>query len=180
MRILKEDSIAVLVDVQEKLLPHIHEGEEILKRTARLIEGLRLLEVPVIVTQQYTKGLGPTHPLLAQGMHEFSYIEKISFSCCGEASFIDRLRESGKKTVILFGIETHVCVLQTCLDLLHSGYKPVLVYDCVSSRRPEEKRIAAERMKQEGAVVTTFESILFELARVAGTEVFKKISGLVK
>jgi nicotinamidase-related amidase len=111
---------------------------------------------------------------------EFSPVEKITFSCCGEPVFMEKIRHSGKNNFIICGIESHVCVLQTCLDLLAEGKIPVVAEDCVSSRRPEDKRIAIERMKKEGAVITSLESILFELTRVAGTPVFKNISGLVK
>lgn len=180
MRIRKEDSIAVVVDIQEKLLPHIHEGGSVLSNCLRLIEGLRLLSVPLLVTQQYTKGLGPTHAEVAAGIPAFEHIEKISFSCCGEPAFTEKLRQSGRKNVILLGIETHVCVLQTCIDLLESGYRPVVVHDCVSSRKAADKTVAIERMRQEGATITGAESLLFELKETAGDETFKAISKLVK
>ncbi len=180
MRILREESAAVVVDIQERLLPHIHEGEIILKNCLKLIEGLKILSVPVIITQQYTKGLGPTVPSVMQMFPEFRYIEKISFSCCEEPAFQKEIILLEKTEIILCGIEAHVCVLQTCLDLLAGGRRPVVVEDCVSSRKPNDKHIAIERMRQEGARITTMESLLFELTRVAGNETFKSISGIVK
>lgn len=180
MRVLKEDTAAVVIDIQERLLPHIHEGEIMLSNCLKLIEGLRILSVPVLVTQQYTRGLGPTVQPVVSMFTEFSFIEKITFSCCDEPAFEKELVRLGRNRVILCGIESHVCVLQTCLDLLETGRKVVVVEDCISSRKLNDKQIAVERMRQEGATISTIESLLFELARVAGNEHFKTISKIVK
>lgn len=180
MRILKDDAVAVVVDIQERLLPHIFQWEQTLQNCLKLIEGLHVLSVPIVVTQQYTKGLGPTDPSIVNIISGFSHIEKITFSCCGESVFKEKISSLGKKYIILCGIETHVCVLQTCLDLLEEGYIPVVVEDCVSSRKPNDKAVAIARMRQEGARISTMESILFELTQVSGTETFKNISKLVK
>ncbi len=180
MRILQKETAAVVIDIQEKLLPHIYDGKKILQNSLKLIEGLQILSVPLIITQQYTKGLGQTHPLLVEKFSEFNYIEKTSFSCFDEPAFKEEISITGKQNIILCGIETHVCVLQTCLDLIDGGFRPVVVHDCVSSRKREDKIVAIERMRQEGARITTMESILFELTRRAGTETFKSISRLVK
>jgi hypothetical protein len=180
MRILKDDAIAVVVDIQELLFPLIHNHEQLEKDTVTLIKGLKVLEVPMLVTQQYTKRLLPTLPSLAEAIGEYEHLEKMAFSCCDEPKFDEALAISTKRTVILFGIETHVCVLQTCVDLIERGYKPVVVEDCVGSRNPNDKHIAIERMRKEGAIITTKESLLFELQRVSGTESFKAISRLVK
>ena len=107
-------------------------------------------------------------------------IEKQAFSCCDEPRFFEDLAYHAPKYVIIAGIETHVCVLQTVIDLINSGYRPVLVEDCVGSRRLNDKAVAIGRMRSEGAIITTSESLLFELLRYSGTEVFKKISKLVK
>jgi nicotinamidase-related amidase len=180
MRILQNETAAVVVDIQERLLPHIFQWEQTLQNCLKLIDGLQVLSVPILVTQQYTKGLGPTDPSIVTKISGFSHIEKNTFSCCGEPAFTEKLSYLGKKNIILCGIETHVCVLQTCLDLIESGFIPVVVEDCVSSRKHNDKVIAIERMRQEGARITTMESILFELTRSAGTETFKSISKLVK
>jgi nicotinamidase-related amidase len=180
MRILRENCVAVVIDIQERLLPHIHEGDLLLRNSLKLIEGLQVLSVPLVITQQYTKGLGPTVQAVVQMFPGFSPIEKISFSCCGDATFNNKLTELGKSDIILFGIESHVCVLQTCLDLLEAGKRVIVVEDCVSSRKPDDKRIAIKRMGQEGALITTLESLLFELTRVAGNDTFKNISRIVK
>lgn len=180
MRILQEETAAIVIDIQERLLPHIFQWEQTLQNCLKLIEGLHVLSVPIVVTQQYTKGLGPTDPSIVNRISGFSHIEKITFSCCGESTFKEKISSLGKKYIILCGIETHVCVLQTCLDLLEEGYIPVVVEDCVSSRKPNDKAVAIARMRQEGARISTMESILFELTQVSGTETFKNISKLVK
>jgi nicotinamidase-related amidase len=180
MRILKEEAAGVVIDIQERLLPHIQDNDIILRNCLKLIEGLRILSVPVLVTQQYTRGLGPSVPPIIKMFPEFSHIEKISFSCCEEPVFEKEIALLGKTDIILCGIETHVCVLQTCLDLLAHGKRPVVVEDCVSSRKQNDKIIAIERMRQEGASITTVESLLFELMRTAGNDMFKGISTIVK
>jgi nicotinamidase-related amidase len=180
MRILQNETAAVVIDIQEKLFPHIHEGENILQNCLKLIEGLQILSIPIIITQQYTRGLGQTVPSIIHKFPEFHYIEKISFSCYEEPVFAEQILTLGKPNIILCGIESHVCVLQTCIDLLKAEYIPVIVEDCVSSRKPNDKRMAIERMRQEGAIITTVESLLFELTRRARTDMFKSISGIVK
>ena len=180
MKIISSDTIAVIVDMQDNLLPHMHEEGQLLGNTGKLIDGLKILDIPFLITQQYTRGLGNSHQKILRRFPDMEYIEKISFSCCNEPQFIAELKRSGRKNVILFGIEAHVCVLQTCLDLLSYGYKAVVVSDCISSRNHHDKSVAIERMRQEGAIITTFESILFELTTVAGTDTFKKISKIVK
>jgi nicotinamidase-related amidase len=180
MRILKENTLAVVIDIQERLLPHMYQWEEMLHNCTKLIEGLRILTVPVVVTQQYTKVLGETDHSIVNKIAPFSYIEKTSFSCYGEQVFKEKLTTAGKKNVILLGIESHICVLQTCLDLLDSGYLPLIPEDCVSSRKMHDKEVAIDRMRQEGARITTLESILFELTQCAGTDVFRSISRLIK
>ena len=180
MRILKERSVGLVIDIQERLYPHIDQHELLLQNTGILLNGLKSLEVPVLITEQYPKGLGSTLEEVKLNLSEFDPIEKISFSCCDEATYLKALISSGRNQVIICGIETHVCVMQTVIDLLERDFIPVVVADCVSSRRAADKHIALERMRQEGAIISSYESILFELARVAGTETFKTISKLVK
>lgn len=180
MRLLTEQSIALIIDIQERLFPHIAEKENLLVNTTILTKGLQALGLPIIVTQQYTRGLGSTINQVKDTMASFQPVEKTAFSCCDEPAFTKQLTNSGKKNVIIAGIETHVCVLQTAIDLIASGYNPVIVEDCVSSRTISNKKIAIERLCAEGAVITSYESVLFELCRFASTDVFKTISKLVK
>ncbi len=180
MRILSEETIGLIIDFQERLFPHIAENESIEKKTITLIKGLKYLAVPLIVTQQYTKALGETIPAIAASVGTFAPVEKLAFSCCDEPAFVDKLKKTGKSKLIIAGIEAHICVTQTVIDLVASGFQPIVVVDCVSSRNLQDKKIALSRMKQEGALLTTCEAILFELTRFSRTETFKSISKLVK
>ena len=180
MRIKRENSTGLLIDIQEKLFPHMDQKEALIKKCTMLIEGLKVLDIPLVITEQYPKGLGVTVEELSVLVSQDALIEKIAFSCCDEPAVLQNAAIQNRKTIIIAGIEAHVCVLQTVVDFLAAGYTAVVVEDCISSRSREDKLVAVERMRAEGAVITTCESILFELARVAGTDEFKAISRLVK
>jgi nicotinamidase-related amidase len=180
MRILKENTLGLVIDYQERLLPHIHENQQLLANTLVLIEGLKALEIPLIVTEQYRKGLGITVPEIKNLFSPFDPMEKVSFSCYDDQGICKALAATGQKSVVICGIEAHVCVLQTAIDLMENNYMPVVVADCISSRKPDDKQTAIKRMRQEGIIITSCEAILFELCRAAGTDQFKAISKLVK
>jgi len=180
MRIDRDSAIGVVIDIQEKLLPHMFENEQVLRNTNILVQGMKHLGIPVMVTEQYKKGLGETVEEIAKQIEEFPHYEKISFSCCDNPRFSEYLELSTKRDIIIAGIESHVCVLQTAIDLKQRGFHPYVVTNCISSRFQVDKEIALMRMQQEGIFLATYESILFELARKAGTEEFKAISKLVK
>ncbi len=189
-RIIKEDAVLVGIDFQERLMPAMKGGDELEESVVKLIKGCRILGVPAIMTQQYTKGLGPTVPGIAAaltepigeeiGSAEFIPVEKTSFSAMGEPTFVEALEKLGRKTVIIAGIEAHVCVQQTVIDLLDKGYKVFIANDCIASRSNNDKKYAQRRMGDAGAVGTTYESILFELLKGAKEPGFKQISALVK
>lgn len=180
MRIIRDNTLAMVVDVQERLFPHIYEHEQLAANMKILVEGLKVLNVPVVVTEQYKKGLGETIPVLAALVDEYPHSEKTAFSCCDDPAIMENVELSSKRTVVLAGIEAHICLLQTALDLKERGFHPVVVEDCVGSRNPENKRIAMARLIQEGIIITSYESLLFEMCRVSGTDEFKAISKLVK
>lgn len=180
MRHQRNKTIALCIDVQERLFPHIHNNAAVEQRIITLARGLRILDVPIIVTEQYSKGLGPTRAAVLEALGDVQPIEKITFSCCGEPTVEAHLMSSGRHTIVVFGIETHVCVQQTVLDLLAQGNHVVVVADATSSRSEMDHTMALERMRHAGAIVTTVESILFELLERAGTDTFKQISQLVK
>jgi len=180
MRIKKENTIGVVIDIQSRLYPFIQDHELLTKRNRILLEGLRILKIPIVVTQQYTQGLGETIPEIAEVLGDYKHIEKTAFSCCDEPRFNEDLALSSKMYVIVTGIEAHVCVMQTVNDLIGQGYIPVVVEDCIGSRNPNDKNMAVERMRQSGAIITTYESILFELLKYSGTDQFREISRLVK
>lgn len=180
MLINQNKCLGLIIDIQEKLYTHISEHERLLEQTIKLIKGIQVLEIPLIVTQQYTRGLGPTIAELQKYLTDVEPIEKRSFSCCGETVFNSALQGKDKAYILMAGIEAHVCVQQTALELKAKGYLPVIIADCVNSRNPYDKEIAIQRMQDAGCIITTCESILFELCRVSGTAEFKEISKIIK
>ena len=176
MRIEREQAAAIVVDYQGKLVPVMYEHEELIRRSKILLEGLKILDVPMYITQQYTKGLGMSVDEIMEAAGTTEYIDKIAFTAYDSVKW--KLR--GKKFVIVCGIEAHICVLQTVIDLKAAGYVPVLVADCIASRKEADKQVALERARQEGAIVTTYESLLFELLKVAGTDTSKAIQKLIR
>ena len=179
MRIRKEDTSCLVIDYQERLVPAMVGREELIANSVKLLEGLRALEIPMTITGQYTKGLGLNLKEIFQAAGTEEYLDKMTFSSYEIPEVQDALKSRGKN-VILCGIEAHVCVLQTAIDLKEAGYQPILVADCISSRKERDKEVALLRAQQEGIILTTSESILFELTKEAGTDVFKQISRLVK
>jgi len=180
MRITKENTTGLVIDIQDRLFPVMWEKERFLKNCQILIQGMNELGLPLVVTQQYTKGLGETVESIKSVLSDFQSIEKRDFSCCDEPAVNLKLAELQSKNVIICGIESHVCVLQTAIDLKEAGYHPVVVMDCVSSRSPESIELAKERFRFEGIMMTSVESILFELTRSSAAPEFKTISKLVK
>ena len=180
MRILKENTIGLVVDIQERLVPVMEENELFVQNCIKLIQGLQILGLPLLVTQQYTKGLGETIPEIKSVIKDFQYIEKKDFSCFDNQEVAAKLKLTGVKNILICGIESHVCVLQTAIDLKQAGYVPVVVMDCVTSRSFDNMDLASERFRYEGIMMTSLESILFELTRSASAIEFKEISNLVK
>jgi len=188
--IKKEDAVLVAVDFQEKLLPGIDGREHLEESMSRLIKGCRILGIPIMVTQQYTKGLGPTSEKITKALTEempgilppagFTPFEKTTFSAMREPAFAGALSETGRKTVLITGTETHICVQQTALDLVEAGYEVFGVVDCMSSRTPENKELGQIRMTQSGVIVTGYESVLFEILLDAKDPNFKQISQIVR
>lgn len=180
MRITTEEALLCVIDVQERLIPHINQHEHIIARIARLIQGGQALQIPIIVNEQYKKGLGDTVPQLKTLLTEQPHFEKVTFSGFDDDATRAAINQMNKQYIIICGIETHVCVMQTALDLLAADYTPVIVCDAVSSRFVADHETALSRLSQAGAILTTSESILFELCRSSKAPAFKTISGLVK
>lgn len=190
IKLKKEDAVLVGIDFQERLMPAMGKREEVEEASAKLVKGCRIMGVPVIMTQQYTKGLGTTiagiqtaltEPLSEDAdKAEFMPVEKTSFSAMGEPTFVERLSALNRKTVIISGVEAHVCVQQTVIDLIESGYTVFVACDCISSRSKSDKKHAQRRMENAGAIITTMEAIVFELCGGAKEPGFKQISALVK
>jgi nicotinamidase-related amidase len=174
----------LIVDIQERLFPVMRAQDALTANLRTVIHGLNALNVPVVVTEQYRKGLGETIAPVREAVEEttgtWEPIEKTSFSCCDEPDILRRLEQLSRNAVIIAGIEAHVCVLQTAMDLRERGFAPVVVTDAISSRKEHDQDIALRRMEDSGVILTTYESILFELTRYSRSDTFKAISKLVK
>lgn len=182
-RLNRSDAFLLVIDVQQNLMPVIHGAPEVERNIDRLVRGCNALGVPVIVTEQYVKGLGATATIVRKALEEsgvYKPIEKMCFSAHGCAEFSQVLRELARTQVIVCGIETHICVYQTVTDLLAAGYEVTLIADALSSRTAENKEIALRRMQSEGAKLSSTEMALFELLVISGTDEFRAVSRLVK
>jgi nicotinamidase-related amidase len=180
MRIVKEDTLAIVIDVQERLFPYIADNVQLSQSIIKLLEGIKVFDIPILLTEQYKKGLGETIPEIKSTISPSFSFEKLAFSCCDEPVFMQKLEQTGKKNIIICGIESHICILQTTIDLIKNNFQPIVVADCVSSRKLIDKQFALDRMRQEGAIVSTYESLLFELCRFAGNDQFKAIAKIIK
>lgn len=178
-----DDSLLVIVDLQTKLSAVMPAEMASLTtaNTIRLLEAANKLDIPLLVTEQYPQGLGATEERISNSFSLSTPIfDKTGFSCCASTGFCDALQTSERKQIILVGQETHVCILQTALELLQRGLQVFVVADAVSSRNPEHKINALQRMQQQGVIVTNYESVLFEWLRTASHPEFKAISALLR
>ena len=178
-KLTTQDTVLLVVDLQERLLPAISGAESIEQAACRLIKAAAVLGLPTLVTEQYPAGLGQTVPAVREALGQVSAFEKTLFSACVEA-VQQRLAQLKPRAVLVVGVETHVCVQQTVLDLLRAGYLPYVCADAVGSRRPMDCEIALQRMRQAGAIVTSTESVIFELLGRAGTDAFKQVLKIIK
>ncbi len=178
--ITPKEALLLVIDIQSRLAPAVFQSDRVIKNTGKLIRACKLLGVPVVHTEQYPKGLGQTVDELEELIGEETPFEKLSFSCCGNDGFMKRLRTLGRNDILVVGMETHVCVYQTCVELLEFGYNVHLVTDAVSSRTDENRALGIRRIERAGAVPTSTEMAIFELLRVAEGDTFKAISKIVK
>ena len=176
----KEQTLLVLVDVQGRLAEIVHESEQVLENMARLIQGLQLLEVPIIWLEQYPEGLGETADRLKQHLDHQEPVRKMTFSACRSPEFIEKLEATGRTQVLVAGIETHVCVYQTAAMLNEREYEVEVIADAVSSRTKQNKEIGLAKMRHLGIAPTSVEMALYELMEAAGTETFKKMLKIIK
>ncbi|MCY1405037.1 nicotinamidase/pyrazinamidase [compost metagenome] len=175
MLIRARDSVLLVVDIQEKLLPAIDDGAAVVENAGWLLGVAQRLEVPVIASEQYTKGLGLTVAALRDRLEAAAILEKIAFSACADDALF-ALPGGEREQFVVCGSETHVCVLQTVLGLLQRGRQVFVVAEAVGSRRPQDKALALERMRQAGAQIVSREMVAFEWMERAGTDLFRQIS----
>lgn len=176
----REETVFVLVDVQGKLARIVHESEEMISNLEKLVQGLRVLDIPIVWLEQYPKGLGPTVENISRHLTGLEPIPKMTFSACLNGDFTEAVKKTGRKQVLIAGIETHICVYQTAVGLKDLGYGVQVVADAVSSRALSNKNIGLERMKSAGIEWTSVEMALYELLQTAEDDAFKQIVQLIK
>jgi nicotinamidase-related amidase len=173
-------SLLLLIDAQTRLAPAIHDAEACVQRCRLLVEAARRLDVPVVALEQYPEGLGPTVPALAALLEPAQVHAKRHFSCASEPQIVAALEALARRTIVICGMEAHVCVLQSALGLKTLGFVPVVVADAVASRVPMSRTIALQRLQHHGIEIVTAEMVVFEWLREAGTPAFKAILPLVR
>lgn len=176
----KNNAALLIIDIQERLAVVMDRKDQVVKNTLHLVELAKMQKLPTVVTEQYPKGLGKTVPEIQSVLPAYLPIEKVSFNCCGEAAFNEHIKRLGRKKIIVTGMETHICVLQTSLGLIQAGFDVHLVMDAVCSRTKANWRSGVELIRDAGGVLTNTETVLFQLLGVAGTPEFKAISNRIK
>lgn len=177
----KQNTALVIIDIQERLASVMKVKDDVIKNTNYLIELAKMFAIPIIITEQYKKGLGGTVPEIADNLPpEAKYVEKITFSCCDEPTFNDVVAQTARTHFVIAGMEAHICVTQTALGLMQKGKFVHIVSDAVCSRAKTNYKTALALLRDAGAVITSTETVLFQILQTAGTEEFKKISKLIK
>jgi nicotinamidase-related amidase len=182
MQLQSENCALVVIDVQEKLLPPIFNGELLIRNAALLIHAAQILDIPVLVTTQYAKGLGNTVPELASLVPNVTPVDKTEFGCFGKDTFCSAVKAlpGNRNTMLLCGMETHICVMQTALGALEQGYIVHVASDAVGSRNEWNWQVGLERMQNAGAVISSTEMMIYELMRKSGTPQFKELLQYIK
>jgi nicotinamidase-related amidase len=181
-RLERKEAVLIIIDVQEGLMKTMDQeiGRNVTRNIQTLLIIAKEMAIPILITEQYPKGLGKTIPDIKMELGSIPPIEKLTFSCCGVETFNEKLDRLGRRQVILSGIETHVCVLQTANDLIQKGYEVHVVADAVCSKRKLDWETGLRWMEKKGAMISTTEAIAFQLMKEAGTEEFKRLSKLFK
>jgi nicotinamidase-related amidase len=174
------EALLVVIDVQDRLLPHIHRHEETVQAIRRLIKGCKIVDVPVYATEQYTKGLGPTCRAVMDELDGVDMMEKLTFSCWQHDPFREAVAAACRRQILLCGIESHVCVFQTALEMNDEGYEVYVVGDAVSSRFARNVELALMRFQQEGIRLTSVETAVFEMLKQCATEPFRAWAKVLK
>ena len=175
-----QEAALLIIDIQERLAAVMKYKDQVADNCLHLIELAKLLEIPILLTEQYPKGLGKTLPEIQEVLPEYAPFEKTDFNSCREEGFLEKVLSMGRKKLILTGMEAHVCVLQTALGLIKEGYAVHVVQDVVASRYKKNFKVGIELMRSAGTVITSTETVLFQLLERSGTEPFKIISKRLK
>ena len=180
MLLNRHRSCLLVVDIQERLAPAMSDLERALRNSAILMQGAARLGVPMLVSEQYPKGLGSTLPEIKRLAPAEAIVRKVHYSCAGEPELRRRLDELGRSQIVVCGMETHVCVLQSALGLRQAGFEPAVVADATASRAPSNREAALERLRADGVDIVTTERVIFEWLEHAGTDEFREVSRLIK
>ena len=175
-----DKAVLLVVDVQDSFAGHISDFDRVVERSRVMVEAAKLLEVPIIVTEQYPQGLGRTVAKLRRALGDCTCHAKVTFSCCQDEATAEALRALQRRQVLLVGIEAHVCIAQTAHDLLALDFQPYVAVDAVSSRRPSDAQVALQRLGEAGVIRTTTEAAIMEMTVSSKTPAFKGISQIIK
>ncbi len=176
----QQEMALLIIDIQGKLAAVMKHKDQVVNNCLHLVELAKLLQIPILLTEQYPQGLGTTIPEIQEALPAYNPFEKTAFNCCLEAGFLEKVADTGRKKWLLTGMETHVCVLQTSIGLMQEGYNVQVAQDAVCSRTKNNFRSGLEMMRDAGAVITTTETVLFQVLERAGTEAFKVIAQRIK
>lgn len=177
---LRENSAVLLVDYQERFVPVLHDNENTIKNIKLLLSGAGIYKIPIFVSEQVPEKLGNTINDFSELLKDAKIFSKKAMSCCGQIDFLEGLKKKNIKQIAVCGVEAHVCILQTSLDLLNNGFQVHLVTDAITARLPHNKPVAIEKIKSAGGILTSVETVLFEIAYEAGSEEFKRLQNLFK
>lgn len=175
-----ENTGLVIIDAQEKLMQVMGRKERVMDRICKLLDLARVFGLPVVLTEQYSKWLGPTLPEIQEMLPAYTPIEKLHFDCCNVPAFNEHLETAGIRNIILTGVETHICVFQTCVSLLERGYTVHIPHHGVDSRTEDNWRIGLSLMQEAGALITSTETVIFQILKKAGTDEFKALLKTIK
>lgn len=183
----RDDAVLIVVDEQERLASAMHDREPVVAATVRLVRVAQLVGLPIVVTRQYPTGLGDLEPALRDAIaaaeaagSRVSHVDKLAFDCFGEPVFCEALAATGRKQLLIAGMETHICITQTALSAVRAGFDAHVAADACCSRSDEHHALALDRIRAAGVVVTTCESVMYELVGLAGTDEFRALLGIVK
>jgi nicotinamidase-related amidase len=176
----REDSLVLVIDIQQAMLKIIDDWEKVAWKVSQITRAADIFNIPILVTEQYPKGLGPTIPQVLEAIRSPRVFHKEHFSACQEDGFVESIRSFGRSRIIVVGMETHVCVLQTALDLIQTGFEVQVVLDAVSSRSALNRDIGIELLRQAGAVITSTEIVLFGWIHRSNTEEFRLVHPILK
>ncbi|HKK94997.1 MAG TPA: isochorismatase family protein [Anaerovoracaceae bacterium] len=176
----KDNTVLLIIDLQEKLVPAMQNNERLIDSSSRAIKCFQALEVPTIATQQYTKGIGETLPEIKDNIKDFSYIEKNTFDCMKTAEFENEISKHKGKTVIVMGVESHICIEQTVFSLLNRNFNVIILADCIASRNTMNNDYSIKLIERAGGIVDTYESVVYKMLGSSKHPVFKEITRIVK